>query len=233
MFGGANQTEPTRFGYLQADYFGAKKSAIFQFCLDRDDQLSMVDRPAEIRIDVTPRGNRRTFSGSRPLADQSIPVWQIELSDWPADGKPEVTASWKMIRTDSDGLISLGTLLKDPQSPVLRDWPEKSLTVSAERQSGKVLIQLKLMRPPANKTYRKSESNWDSNHKLNRNSCRHSFNGRSKYYEAGQQITYEFDVDNNFDEEQARVSLTSRSSLVNGATTLESPLLINKWDREQ
>ena len=60
-----------------------------------------------------------------------------------------------------------------------------------------------------------------------------SFNSRSKLFETQRQVRYEFDVGANFDAEQTRVALTSRSSLDANARKLESPLLIEKWDKEQ
>ena len=50
------ETEPNRFGYLQANYAKDESRAEFQFCLDRDDLIGIVERPAEIKISVTPQG---------------------------------------------------------------------------------------------------------------------------------------------------------------------------------
>ena len=156
--------EPTRFGYLKADFDKITRRADFQFCLDRDDVLGVIERPAEIRIDVMPRGSRLPLSHSWKLAaDQSIPVWQFEMHDWPVDIKPVVHATWKMTRTEPDTQLALAPLLKAAQSAALPGWPEESLKITAERQPGRLLIRLQATahRQPQQRCRRPS-GNWST-----------------------------------------------------------------------
>jgi hypothetical protein len=46
-------------------------------------------------------------------------------------------------------------------------------------------------------------------------------------------MTFEFDVGENFNAALSRISFTSKRSLDLGCRTLESPLFIEKWDKEQ
>ncbi len=235
-----SQSEPNRFGYLKADHFKAdddKKTpsrAEFLFCLDRDDLLGMIERPAEIRIDIVPRGSRSQFSRSWKLVPgQSIPVWQVELRSWPANSMPEVQASWKMTRTEPDTRLPLALLAKEPQSATLPGWPEKSLTITAEQQPGKVLVRLQAGENATKVNVADVRVELGQQSQVESRFLPAPFNWRSRLFESQRQATFEFDVGENFDMEQALVALTSHSSLDQGARTLESPLVIEKWDKEQ
>lgn len=227
--------EPTRFGYLKASLDRQSHEADFLFCLDRDDQLGIVARPAEMRIEVTPRGGRQRSSGEAKLAPgQSIPVWQISLHNWPADGQPEVQASWKMTRTEPDAALPLAASLKTPQSPDLPDWPEGALTVVAERQGGRVLVRLQGADDVA-----AGLEVADVRVELGRPSLVENrflatpFHWQSTLYEFQRQVTYTFDVGDAQEIDDLQIALTSRSSLDRGARRLEAPLIIEKWDQEQ
>lgn len=194
----------------------------------------MIERPAEIRIDIAPRGNRRPFSRSWKLAPgQSIPVWQIELRDWPAEAKPEVQASWKMTRTEPDTQLPLAPLAKEPQTATLPGWPDKSLTITAERQPGKVLVRLQAGETATEVNVAEVRVELGQQSQVESRFLPAAFNWRSRLFEKQHQATFEFDVGENFDADQARVALTSRSSLDRGTRILESPLVIEKWDKEQ
>ena len=226
--------EPSRFGYLKADYDKSQNRAEFLFCLDRDDALGMIERPAELRIDITPRGLRRQFSRLWKLAPgQSIPVWQVELRDWPADGKPEVGAFWKMKRTEPDVQLPLVPLMKESQPVTLPGWADRSLAVSAERQPGKVLVKLQAGENATDINVADVRVELGQQSLVEVRFLPAAFNWQSKLFATQRQVTYEFDVGENFDVEPSRVALTSRSALDHGARQLESPLVIEKWDKEQ
>ena len=226
--------EPTRFGYLKADYDKSQGRVEFLFCLDRDDPLGMIERPAEIRIDIVPRGSRRQFSRSWMLAPgQSLPVWQVELRNWPPESKPEVRAWWKMTRTEPDAQLPLAAIIKEPQPAALPGWPDRTLTITAERQPGKVLVRLQAGESENEVNVADVRVELGQQSQLESRFLPAPFNWRSQLFEAQRQVTFTFDVGENFDATPARIALTSRSSLDRGSRALESPLVIEKWDKEQ
>lgn len=229
-----SRQEPIRFGYLKADYDKNTNQADFVFCLDRDDQLGMIERPAEIRIEVNPAGKRMLFTRSWRLApQQSVPAWQLELSAWPADMKPVIQAFWKMSRTDPDGELPLLNLVKEAQVVTLRGWPEKSLKVTAERQPGKLLVQLEALQNAPGVSVSDVRVELGQPSQIENRFLPTAFNWRSQFFEAQRQLVIEFDVGENLDLETSRIALTSRDALDRGCRTLESPLVIDKWDKEQ
>lgn len=232
--GSASPREPTRFGYLKADFDKGTGRAEFLFCLDRDDILGIIERPAEIRIEIAPRGSRQQFSRSWKLAPgQSIPAWQVVLHDWPAATKPLIQASWKMTRTKPDVQLPMTQLLKGPQPTELPDWPEQSLSITAERQGGKVLVRLQAAPNQTQLNIGDIRVEVGQQSQVESRFIPTSYDWHSRLFAAQRQITYEFDVGENFDVSANFVALTSRNSLDNGSRVLESPLAIDKWDKEQ
>ncbi len=229
----ATGNEPTRFGYLKAEYDKTTTRALFQFSLDRDDSAGIVERPKEIRIDVTPSRGRRQFSRSWKLAaDQSVPVWQIELRDWPPDAKPDVQAAWKMVRTEPDAQLPLGDLMKATRTPSIEEWPEHTLTITAEQQQGKILVKLQASE---NTTASVADIRVELG-ELSRVEARFqptSFDWTSEFFETERQIIYKFEVGEKFDVASARVAMTSSAALNRDVSQLQSPLSIDKWDKEQ
>lgn len=229
------ENEPSRFGYLKADYNDTSKRALFEFCLDRgNDPTGMVDRPAEIQISVSPMRSTRQFSGSWKLAPQhSVPVWQIELRDWPKDLKPEVQAFWKMARTEPDEKVAVAGLLKDQQSVPLDDWPNRSLNVTAERKGGKLLVKLQAADKSNTTSVADVRVEVGELSKIESLFSPTSYDWTSTFYESGQQIIYTFDVSDRFDADRSHIALTSPSRLKRDAVEIQSPLEIEKWDSEQ
>lgn len=226
-----SQDEPTRLGYLKADYDRTLRRADLSLSLDRDDSLGMVRRPAEIRLQVTPRGEQRQTSRSWMLSPaQSIPVWDISLRDWPADSQPEVQAFWKMSRTDPDAAFELKP---EPQQPMLPEWTEGSLVVTAERQSGKILVRLQGSESAGALSVADVRVEIGRKSSVEGRFLPDPFNWSSQLFETQRQITYQFDVGDGLDPAGVWIGLTSRESLDRDARRLESPLVIEKWDREQ
>ncbi|WP_010585392.1 VWA domain-containing protein [Schlesneria paludicola] len=229
------ENEPSRFGYLKADYNDTTKRALFEFSLDRgNDPIGMVDRPAEIQITISPMRSTRQFSGSWKLSpQQSVPVWQVELRDWPKDAKPEVQAFWKMNRTEPDEKVSAAMLLKDPQSVTLDDWPNRSLNITAERKGGKLLV--KLQGTDKSNPIRVADVRVEVGElsRIESQFSPKSYDWTSTFYESGQQIIYAFDVSERFDPDRFHVALTSPTRLKRDAVEIQSPLEIEKWDSEQ
>lgn len=232
--GSAAPREPTRFGYLKADYDKETGRAEFLFCLDHFDATRAIDRPAEIRIDITVPGSRQQFSRSWKLApNQSIPAWQVELRDWPATKKPSIRASWKMTRTKPDVQLPLVPLFKGPQPTELPGWPEQSLSITAERQGSKLLVRLQAAPNQTQLNIADIRVEVGQQSQVESRFLPTTYDWRSKLFETQRQITYEFDVGENFDASVNFVALTSRSSLDNGSRVLKEPLNIAKWDKEQ
>ena len=226
--------EPTRFGYLKADFDKATGRADFLFSLDRDDLLGIVERPAEIRIDITPRGAGARLSRSWRLSpSQSIPAWQVELRDWPADSKPLIQAWWKMARTEPDVLIPLADSIKGKSPAALPGWLDSSLSVTAEIQPGKVLLRLQAHQIPSGTSLGDLRVELGRRSQVQSRFIPAAFNWRNRLFEAQRQVTFEFDVGESFDASTADIAVTSQTSLERGCRTLETPLAIDKWDKEQ
>lgn len=229
-----DRREPTRFGYLKADFDNATRRTDFLFSLDRDDQLGMIERPAEIRIDVAPRGTQLQLAHSWQLEPaQSIPVWRVRMRDWPADRTPVVQASWKMSRTEPDVQLPLAPSLKEPQSATLPGWSEGGLKVTAEKQGGTVLVRLQKREDTPNVNVAEVRVELGQISQVESRFLPTSYNWRSRLYPEQRQLTVEFDVGDSLDIAVTHLSLTSRSSLDKGSRKLESPLSIDKWDKEQ
>jgi len=225
-------TDPTRFGYLRADYDGARKAATIELGMDRDDLLGAIDRPAEIRLEIVSRAARQKTSRSWKLSpDRPIPAWQVELKAWDADAQPEIQAVWKMSRTSPDQQSPFPTLLGGPQPLNLPGWPEKALTVVAERQPGKVLVRLQADRQAATGDVASVRVELGRESMVEKVFLPMAIPWRSRLYETERQITYEFDLGDG-DLDDLRVSFTSSDSLDRDARRLQSPLVIEKWDRE-
>jgi hypothetical protein len=227
-------TEPTRFGYLEADYDNTRKTATLQLGMDRDDLLGTIDRPAELRLDIVSRADRRKFSRSLRLSPNlSIPAWQVELRGWPSDAQPEIQAVWKMSRTTPDQQQPLSKLLMAPQKVTLPGWPEQSLLVKAERQPGKLLLSLQADEGTAVVNVADVRVEIGKLSMVEGVFLPESLPWRSRLYETERQVTYEFDLGDGLNIDDLRVALTSAESLNRDARRLESPLVIEKWDREQ
>ena len=226
--------EPTRFGYLKANLDREKGTASLELSLDRDDRLGMIDRPAEIRIEVVPQGTTAPLSRLWRLApDQSIPVWQMELRNWPVEKMPEVRASWKMTRTEPDQQWPLGIAVKEPQRVTIPDWPEGSLTMTAEHQPGRVLVKLQANDGAGEGNIADVRVELGSRSQVESRFRPGEFGWKSRFYRMQRQIIYDFEIGDAFEPADARIAVTSRTSLDREARTLESPLFIEKWDKEQ
>ena len=226
-------TDPTRVGYLRADYDSTRKVALLELGMDRDDLLGSVDRPAEIRFDIVSRATRRKSSRFWTLAaDRSIPAWSVELRGWDGASQPEIQAVWKMTRTAPDQQQPLTEALRGPGQPTLPCWPERTLTVTSERQPGKVLVRLQADRqaPPGDVSAIRVELGRES--MIEKIFTPVPLPWRSRLYETERSITYEFDVGDGLSLDDLRIGLTSSESLERDARRLESPLVIEKWDRE-
>ncbi|QDT55801.1 von Willebrand factor type A domain protein [Caulifigura coniformis] len=225
-------TEPTRFGYLRADYDGARKVATLELGMDRDDLLGAIDRPAEIRLDIVSRAARQNTSRSWKLSpDRSIPAWQVELKAWEADAQPEIQAIWKMTRTPPDQQVPFSKLIGGPQQLSLPGWPEKALVAVAERQPGKVLVRLQADRQAATGDVAGVRVELGRESMVEKVFLPMALPWRSRLFETERQITYEFDVGDG-DLDDLRISFTSSDSLDRDARRLQTPLVIEKWDRE-
>jgi hypothetical protein len=236
----AERNEPTRFGYLKAEFEKKNKVATFWLGLDREDPSGMVERPKEIRIDVSRKGAAsRQFSGSWKLApDQSIPVWEINFRDWPAEPEPqaEINAFWKMTRTIEDTEMSLEKLIKTKRETgiAVKEWLANSLTVAAEwnKQEGKVLVKLESNANPVGSTVSDIRVELGELSPVEQRFEPIDFDWTSKCLQkkgGGGKITYTFDVGEK-DVSKLRIALTSITSLRRDASELQSKLAIENWD---
>ncbi|HVJ68540.1 MAG TPA: vWA domain-containing protein, partial [Caulifigura sp.] len=225
--------EPTRFGYLRADYDSTKKVASLDLGMDRDDLLGAIDRPAELRLDIVSRVGKKKTSRSWKLApDRAIPAWTVDLKGWSADSQPEIQAVWKMTRTQPDQQIALSALLNASQQVTLPGWPDKVLTVVAERQPGKVLVRLQADRQAGGGDVSSIRIELGRESMVERVFLPLALPWRTRLFETERQITWEFDIGEGEKLDDVKISLTSSASLDQGARRLESPLVIEKWDRE-
>jgi hypothetical protein len=225
--------EPNQFGYVKAVRDKGTNVATLQFCLSRDDRVGVVQRPSEVDIRIAPRGSAQRFSGAWKLApDESLPTWEFSLRNWPVNARPEVTAFWKLTRTQPDRISKLADLQQTAQPALLPGWPEKGLTVSAEKQAGRVLVRL-VADAPSDLRLEDIRIELGTQTQIEEQFVPRPGRHRWKLYEKQRQIVHEFEVGDDFDPAQARIALTSLESLRQGTRTLTSPLLIDKWDDEQ
>ena len=224
-------TEPNRFGYLKAKHNKAPKAPVaeFQFCLDRDDLLdTIIDRPAEVRLWVTPQGDNRRLSRSWGLLpNASIPVWKVTVKDWPANGKPVVQTRWKMTRTEPDKQLSIRP---GPSRVNLPEWPE--IEVWTESLPGQLLVKLNVLQAAGKSSLTDIRVELGRQSQIQSRFLPVEYHRTSSFYEKEQTITYAFDVGESFDPAVMLVALTSAATLDQGSRMLTAPLEIEKWDDE-
>jgi|GEM_PF-2260352 len=231
--GTVSTTEPTRFGYLKAAYDKVQGTAEFLFCLDRDDDLGIIERPAEIRIDVLTRDGSMPRSQSWQLAEgYSIPVWRYSFKGWPTETPPKVRATWKPVRTEPDLQLAVSTLLEGSQTVSVPGWPARSFTITAESQPGKLLIRLQAAENAGGRRPSDLRLELGRQSLVEQRFLPLSVPWRADVFHQQGQVLYRFDVEEGFDPQNHWIAITSRDSLEQGARTVESLLSIVKWDSE-
>lgn len=230
-----------KLGYRSLQENRADQSATVTLSLFDNSTRDIVQRPAEIHFEVRPLVDpepRRRPMEWRLSLWESVPTWEVSVSDWPSGSGAEVRAYWKNVRTRPDGVFAwlqaeAGHEFDVPLSEGRR-LPLKFQRAHYDRSRGVVELGLvaadREENPPRSTQFYDHLANLRVRIAAGRQGPPRDLAVSSEFIESDEQLILTFDVPRDFDPDSSWIQVTSWASRLDGAVKLLRPLEIPRPD---